>query len=128
MEIARASQDGMISRTKLSRAATLSRLWYYFRIGYFTYLSFLLGGVNTLVLVWYVLLPQLPFLQSVFPRLALFAIAGVILGIPAGVLVGWLHLKRSPVFASEAELLTEANPYYRKLAPATQKRHMHPYT
>jgi hypothetical protein len=98
----------------------VGRLWYYFRVGYSTYLTFLLGVANTLVVVYYLLIQNVPSLQVVFPHFAVFVIISLVVGVPLSVGVGWLHLKQSPAYVSELDIGVEANPYYYKLAPGHQ--------
>lgn len=98
----------------------VGRLWFYFRMGYSTYLTFLLGVANTLVVVYYLLIQNVPSLQVVFPHFAFFVVISVIVGVPLSVGVGWLHLKRTPAYLSEIDIGVEANPYYYKLAPGHQ--------
>ena len=95
----------------------LSRVWFYFRIGYATYLTFLLGYASTLVTVYYLAVKNLPVLLDIFPRFVEFAMISTIVGIPLSVSLGWIHYKRSPAFASEVDIQVEANPYYFKLPP-----------
>ena len=99
----------------------LSRLWYYFRIGYSTYLTFLIGALNTLIVVYYLLIRNVPALQTVFPRFVFFAVIAVGLGVPLGVFTGWLHIKATPAWMSEVDIGVEANPYYYKLTPGVQR-------
>jgi len=99
----------------------LTRLWYYFRLGYSTYLTFLIGALNTLTVVYYLLIRNVPALQTIFPRFLLFAVIAVGLGVPLGVFTGWLHLKATPAWMSEVDIGVEANPYYYKLPPGHQR-------
>jgi hypothetical protein len=92
-----------------------SRAWYYFRLGYSTYLTFLLGYVSTLVTVYYLAIKNLPDLLNVFPHFVPFAILATVIGGPLAILLGWLHLKRSTLFSSEADISMEASPYTYKL-------------
>jgi hypothetical protein len=101
-------------RSKIRYSA---RLWYYFRVGYSTYLTFLLGYTSTLVTVYYLAIKNLPSLLDLFPHFVPFAIIASVIGAPLSVLIGWVHLKRSPVFSSEADIGVEANPYTYKLSP-----------
>lgn len=94
-----------------------TRLWYYFRIGYSTYLTFLMGYVSTLVTVYYLAIKNLPTLLDIFPRFVPFAVLATIIGGPMSVLLGWTHYKRSPAYSSEVDISTEANPYNYKLPP-----------
>ena len=100
-----------------SKTTFVARAWYYFRMGYSTYLTFLLGYVSTLVTVYYLAIKNIPDLLVVFPHFVPFAVLGTALGVPLSVVIGWLHLKRTPAYASEADISAEANPYYYKLYP-----------
>ncbi len=93
------------------------RVWYYFRIGYSTYLTFLLGYVSTLITVYYLAIKNIPDLLTLFPRFVPFAILATIIGGPMSVTIGWLHLKRSPAYSSEMDIGVESNPYSYKLPP-----------
>jgi hypothetical protein len=99
----------------------IGRLWFYFRIGYSTYLTFLLGFVSTLVTVYYLAIKNIPDLLNVFPHFVPFAAIATLIGIPLSVSVGWAHYKRSPAFTSELDIQVEANPYYFKLPPGFNK-------
>ncbi len=92
-------------------------MWYYFRLGYSTYLTFLLGALNTLTVVYYLLIRNVPNLQAIFPKFTIFAVVTILVGVPLASLVGWLHLKGTPAYTSEIEVSVEANPYNYKLAP-----------
>jgi hypothetical protein len=109
---------------KLRDFATLRwvyRAWYYFRLGYSTYLTFLLGYVSTLVTVYYLAIRNMPDLASVFPHFATFGVLATVIGGPLAVVIGWAHLKRSGLFASEQDIAMEANPYLYKLPPGYTK-------
>jgi hypothetical protein len=95
----------------------LARLWFYFRTGYSTYLSFLLGAANTLVVIWYLAIGQIPAVQDLFGHFLPFAVAVTIVGVPLAIGVGWIHIKRSPAYSSEVDITVEAYPYYYKLPP-----------
>jgi hypothetical protein len=97
------------------------RAWFYFRIGYSTYLTFLLGYASTLVTVYYLAIKNIPQLLSLFPRFDLFSVLATAVGLPVSVGLGWVHYKRSPAFSSEIDIQVEANPYYFKLPPGYNK-------
>jgi hypothetical protein len=103
---------------RLGSIATLAyRAWYYFRLGYSTYLTFLLGFVSTLVTVYYLAIKNIPYLLDFFPKFVPFAILSIVVGVPVSVAIGWVHLKRSGLFSSEQDISVEANPYQYKLPP-----------
>jgi hypothetical protein len=98
----------------------LYRSWYYFRIGYSTYLTFLLGYVSTLVTVYYLAIKNVPSLLDIFPKFVPFAILATVVGVPVSVGLGWIHLKRSHLYSSEIYVATEANPYNYKMTPGKE--------
>jgi hypothetical protein len=98
----------------------LTRFWYYFRIGYGTYLTFLLGYVSTLITVYYLAIKNLPDLLNLFPHFETFAILATVIGAPTSVAIGWLHLKRSQAYTAEADITVESNPYSYKLVPGKE--------
>jgi hypothetical protein len=97
------------------------RAWYYFRQGYSTYLTFLLGYVSTLITVYYLAVKNMPPLLDLFPHFASFAIIGTVVGVPSAVVIGWVHMKRSRLFSSEQDIAVESNPYQYKLPPGYLK-------
>ena len=99
----------------------LYRMWYYFRIGYSTYLTFLLGFATTLVTVYYLAIQNMPFLLAVFPRFLPFAVIAILVGLPLSVFVGWMHMKGSAIYKSELDIAVEANPYLYKMYPGYWK-------
>jgi hypothetical protein len=108
----------MIRKTKIGFVA---RLWYYFRIGYATYLTFLLGAVQTLIVVWYLAIKDTPVIANLFGHFVPFAVVVCAVGIPPTILIGWLHLKRSPAYSSELDIGVESNPYNYKYPPGYTK-------
>jgi hypothetical protein len=114
----RIQEETRIVKMKLGDFANLRwiyRSWYYFRMGYATYLTFLLGYVSTLVTVYYLAIKNMPDLLNLFPHFFGFAILATFVGVPLAVGVGWIHLKRSRLFSSELDISVEANPYNYKL-------------
>lgn len=107
----------MLGFQLISKLRFAGRLWYYFRIGYSTYLTFLLGYVSTLITVYYLAIKNIPQLLDFFPRFVPFAALASIIGVPFSVAIGWVHLKRSAAYTSELDIGVEANPYNYKLPP-----------
>lgn len=99
----------------------ITRAWYYFRMGYATYLTFLLGYVSTLITVYYLAIRNMPDLLTIFPRFGDFAVIGTVIGAPSSIIIGWLHLKRTQIWTAEIDIGTEANPYNYKLIPGYWK-------
>jgi hypothetical protein len=93
----------------------MSRAWYYFRIGYSTYLSFLLGYIGVLVSVYYLAIQSAPALKEFFPSFVPFAVLATMAAAPLAVGIGFIHLKKSRLYASEADIGFEASPYTYKI-------------
>lgn len=98
----------------------ITRFWYYFRIGYATYLTFILGYVSTLITVYYLAIKSLPDLLAIFPHFLGFAVLATVIGAPSSVIIGWLHLKRTKAYSAEADITVESNPYSYKAAPGKE--------
>jgi hypothetical protein len=113
----RASVDESLAGTIMDITRFVTRSWYYFRMGYSTYLTFLLGYLSTFVTVYYLAIRDMPMLLSIFPHFLTFVLFGTIVGVPLSVLIGWLHLKRTPAYTAEVDIGVEANPYNYKLPP-----------
>ena len=90
------------------------RAWFYFRQGYGLYFAFLLAGINTLTLTYFLAIENYPLLQEVFPSFGHYVIILVSIGVPALITIGYLHYKRSPAYRSEAGIMQETNPYARR--------------
>lgn len=105
----------------IKRSNYFTRFWFYFRIGYGTYLTFLLGYVSTLITVYYLAIKNLPDLLNLFPHFQTFAILATVIGAPLSVAIGWLHLKKTHAYSSEADITMESNPYSYKLVPGKEK-------
>lgn len=99
----------------------LFRSWYYLRIGYATYLTFLLGFATTVVTVYYLAIENIPALRSLFTNFWIFAVFGAAVGIPLSILAGYVHFKRSQAFSSEMDIAVEANPYYFRVTPGKER-------
>lgn len=95
----------------------ITRSWFYFRTGYSTYLTFLLGYVSTFVTVYYLAIKNMPDVLNIFPRFLDFVVFGTVIGFPVSVLIGWLHFKRTRAWTAELDINVEANPYNYKVIP-----------
>ena len=90
------------------------RAWFYFRQGYGLYFAFILAGINTLTLTYFLAIENYPLLKDVFPSFVHYVIILVGIGVPVLVTVGYVHYKRSPAYRSEAGIMQETNPYARR--------------
>ena len=93
------------------------RSWYYLRVGWTTYFALIFSVVNTFTVTYFLAVDEFPILKELFPHFGDYVISLIIIGIPVLVLVGYLHFRRSNAYGSEAEIVTESNPYFYKAAP-----------
>jgi len=95
----------------------LSRYWTYFRRGHNIYLAFWLSFANFITIQYNLLVRNVVFLKDIFTHLTYFAIAFLLLYIPAAMIICWYDYRR---FAMPVELTLRArtNPWTRDLARA----------
>lgn len=91
------------------------RSWYYFRMGWTTYLTFFLAATNSLVITYYLAIKELPILEQIFPSVFHYAIIIVSLLIPVMSITGYIYFKKSPQFISEADISIESNPHWNRI-------------
>ena len=104
----------------------LFRYWYYFRIGFATYLAYPLTLGTTIVTVYYLFIKAVPSLETIFPNFWVFTLVSILIGGPLGTLLGLVHFKRTRAYASEADIGAESNPYNFKLLPGYWRTVMMP--
>ena len=104
---------------KLSKL--IFRAWYYFRIGYGTYIAFPLGFASTMVIIYELALKDVPAINVFFPHLYIFAIAALLILTPISIYAGLYHLRRTGAYSAEASVLTESNPYMYKAIPGKER-------
>jgi len=95
----------------------LFRVWYYFRLGYSTYLSFVLGMFSFVTTTYYLAINNMPFLSDVFPSVVVYAVFLALILPFIGTIVGWVHMKRTLAFTEQISIGIEANPYTYKIQP-----------
>ena len=103
-----------------------NRIWFYFRMGWSTYLVFLFAAINTLVVTYYLAIEKIPILVSIFPTFTHYVSIALVLVIPLAVVIGYVHFKKSLIFSSEVDVSVESNPYNFKLVPGHQKEVLFP--
>lgn len=103
------------------------RSWYYFRLGYGTYLTFLVGFAGNVVAIYYLAIKNLPFLYVIFHHFYMFVTISIVLMVPIGVLIGWLHMKRTLAYPTDVSIGVEANPYNYILLPGKETELFAPY-
>lgn len=97
------------------------RAWSYFRVGYAQYFSFILAMFNMLTTTYYLAIKDDPAINTIFPNFSIYVLISSIVGIPLLVIVGFLHMKKSPAFSADQDILWESFPYSYKLSPGIQK-------
>lgn len=97
------------------------RSWYYFRLGYSTYVAFPLGFASTMIIIYELALKDVPSLQDIFPHLYIFGIVALFVLVPISIYAGLYHIKRTGAYSAEASVLTESNPYMYKAIPGKER-------
>ena len=103
-----------------------NRAWFYFRMGWSTYLVFLFAAINTLVVTYYLAIEKIPILVSIFPTFTHYVSIALVLVIPLAIIIGYIHFKKSLIFSSEVDVSVESNPYNFKLVPGHHKEVLFP--
>ena len=85
--------------------------FFYFRIGYATYLAFFIGIINLLTTSYFLSIKKIPEIINIFPTFEIYVITIIAIGIPLVTFVGWLHFKRVGTFSAEAAIAQQAAPY-----------------
>ena len=80
-----------------------------------------MAAVNVLTVTYFLAIENYPSLQVVFPTFVHYIVAAACIGIPMLIFAGYVHYKRSAVFATEMEINYESNPYWYKAAPGWQR-------
>ncbi|MEM3065368.1 MAG: hypothetical protein QW177_08345 [Candidatus Nitrosotenuis sp.] len=91
------------------------RSWFYLRQGWATYFAFIFAALNTLTVTYYLAIERLPVLKEVFPSFAIYVIIVSMVGIPLLVIIGYIHMKRSGAYRSDADISFESNPHFLRL-------------
>jgi len=102
------------------------RAWFYFRQGWTAYFAFIMAAINVLTVTYFLAIDNYPVLQAIFPTFGHYIIIVVSVGVPLLVGVGYIHYKRSPAYAAEADINVEAYPYFYKLPPGWNKEVVFP--
>jgi len=111
----------MLVERAMKFSKLIFRSWYYFRIGYGTYVAFPLGFASTMIIIYALAVVDVPFIHDFFPRLYLFGIVGILIVVPISIYAGLYHIKRTGAYSAEASVLTESNPYVYKAIPGKER-------
>jgi len=93
------------------------RLFYYFRIGYGTYLAMFIGVINILTTTYFLAGKKIPWIHNLFPTFEIYVLTCIGLGIPIVVFVGWIHLKKIGSYTQEVAISQQYSPYNYKFPP-----------
>lgn len=98
----------------------LERRFWDFRYGHGTYLAYAIGLFNFIIINYYLLISNVPFLEHIFPRLWVFGIAFSVIYFPLAVIVGWL-IYRKRQYKTDFEVSAMENPYrFRAVVPSRE--------
>ena len=99
----------------------LFRSWFYFRVGYATYVALLIGIASNLLLFYRLGVQYVKFLSDIFPTLTIFTLAAIGVTFPLSVGAGLYHMKRTGAYAADASVQIESNPYIYKIIPGKEQ-------
>jgi hypothetical protein len=96
------------------------RSWFYLRIGYGTYIAFLIGFLSNIIVIYKLAIADTS-LVSLFPHLTEFTALAIVVASPISVIIGLFHMRRTAAYAADASVSTEANPYVYKVTPGKER-------
>ena len=96
------------------------RGWFYFRTGWATYFAFVVAAVNALTVTFFLAIEEYPSLYVIFPTFFHYVVIVAGIGIPALILVGYVHYKKSKSYRAEQDILVEASPHFRRILQNTE--------
>jgi len=96
------------------------RSWFYLRVGYGTYIAFLIGFVSNIIVIYKLAIADTP-LVSIFPHLTEFTAVAIVIASPISVIIGLFHMRRTAAYAADASVSMEANPYVYKIIPGKER-------
>lgn len=98
----------------------LERRFWDFRYGHGTYLAYAIGLFNFIVINYYLLISNVPFLTRIFPRLWIFAMVFTPTYFVLAILVGWLVFRKRQ-FKTDFEVTAMENPYrFKAIVPSRE--------
>ena len=98
----------------------LFRSWFYLRVGYGTYIAFLIGFLSNIIVIYKLAIANTS-LVSLFPHLTEFTAITILVASPISVIIGLFHMRRTAAYAADASVSTEANPYVYKITPGKER-------
>jgi hypothetical protein len=103
----------------------LFRSWFYLRVGYGTYIAFLIGFLSNIIVIYKLAIADTS-LVSLFPHLTEFTAIAILVASPISVIIGLYHMRRTAAYAADASVATEANPYVYKITPGKEREVVFP--
>lgn len=89
------------------------RRWTDFRTGHGTYLVYFLAFMNFSILMYELVLVNIPGMQSLLPNILYFLLVFLAIYIPLASIIGWLHRRyQMPI---DIALSMKQNPYWRDI-------------
>jgi hypothetical protein len=105
----------------MNKKTTGFRLFYYFRIGYGTYLAMFIGVINVLTTTYFLAGKNIVWLQKIFPNFESYIFSCIAIGMPIVILAGWLHFKKIGTYTQEVAISQQYSPYNYKFPPGFNK-------
>lgn len=93
----------------------ISSIWYYFRIGWGNYFTFVFTAIHSLTTTYYLVIEKFPIFEPFFPSIFHYALITALLLFPIISYLGYVYFKKSPQLRSEADILFESNPHWKRI-------------
>ena len=121
--------EGCVTNMNLNKI--VFRAWYYFRTGYAIYISFLVGLISNIIVIYSLGIKPViaatepstlgSVFEFLFPHLINFAVIAILISVPLCVYIGVLHMKRTGAYEADASVATEEHPYAYKAVPGKEQ-------
>lgn len=105
----------------MSKKKNTFKTFFYFRLGYATYLAFFIGITNLLTTSYFLAIKKVPEIIKIFPTFEVYIITVIAIGIPLVTFVGWLHFKRIGTYSAETTVAYQVYPYHFMYKPGYEK-------
>lgn len=105
----------------MSNKKNTFKTFFYFRLGYATYLAFFIGIINLLTTSYFLAIQKVPQIIEIFPTFEIYVFTVITIGIPLVTFVGWLHFKRIGTYSAETTITYQVFPYNFMYKPGYEK-------
>ena len=103
----------------------IPRLWFYLRIGFSTYLSFMLAVANFIILAYNLALSRLAWWGLGMMETTVIILVFLI---PSAVFMGWMHMNKLGTYQADTGVAMAANQFCFEAVPGKEREVIMPYS